>query len=147
VRLELESSYSFHSVSSVQSLNGASTSATGHSDIQAEIANAIYDFPVAPGWNFYAGAGIGDGHVNSTAAPSGTGYQVADLDHGAMIWQLIGGASFEVTPDVDLFVDYRFRDAHARDTVLVDPVGSVLSGITTDNVVVVGMRFYPGFWE
>lgn len=140
IRLEFESGYDWHSVSTFSGLNGVSASATGHNNIASELFNAIYDFPVGPGWNLYGGAGIGPGHVYF--APNVAGTQLAYVDHWALMWQAIGGVSFEIAPDTDLFVDYRYRDARARDIVYVPPVGPVLSGPTTENVVMAGVRFY-----
>jgi OmpA-OmpF porin, OOP family len=149
IRLEFETGYDFHSASSFSGFNGASAGVTGHSNIASELFNAIYDLPVGPRWNLYAGAGIGPGHVYFAPTVSGTSTQLANVDHWALMWQVIGGASFEIAPDVDLFVDYRYRDARARDIVYVPPVGPVLSGQTTENVVMAGVRFYlfPGFLQ
>jgi opacity protein-like surface antigen len=149
IRLEFESGYDFHSVNSFTGVAGASGAVSGHSNIASELFNAIYDLPVGPGWNLYAGAGIGTGHVYFAPTLSASGFPLANVDHWALMWQVIGGASYEIAPDVDLFVDYRYRDAHARDIIYSPAVGPVLSGITTENVVMAGVRFYlfPGFLE
>jgi OmpA-OmpF porin, OOP family len=141
IRLEFESGYDWHSVSTFSGFNGVSGSASGHSNIASELFNAIYDLPVGPGWNIYAGFGIGPGNLYFSPV-SATGAQLAYVDHWALMWQAIGGVSFEIAPDTDLFVDYRYRDAHARDIIYTPTYGPVLSGITTENVVMAGVRFY-----
>jgi opacity protein-like surface antigen len=140
VRFEFESSYDWHSASSIN-LGGTTYSATGHDNIAGELFNAIYDLPVAPGWNLYAGGGVGPGHVHFVPTLSGTGEQLADIEHWAFMWQLIGGASFEIAPDAEVFLDYRYRDARARGT-LQTSFGLLDAGPTTENVVMAGVRFY-----
>lgn len=140
LRIEFESSYDWHSVSSIN-VGGTTFSGTGHNDIAGELVNVVYDLPVGPGWNLYAGGGIGPGHVHFFPTISATGEQLADIDHWALMWQLIGGASFEIAPDADLFIDYRYRDARARGT-LSTSFGLLDAGPTTENVVMAGVRFY-----
>lgn len=147
IRLEFETGYDWHSASSFQ-IHGATFSATGHTNIASELFNAVYDFPIVPGWNLYAGGGIGPGHVYSAPVtswigpPAPTSFQVAYVNHWALMWQLIAGASFEIAPDADVFVDYRYRDARARGTVFGTPLGALDSQGTTENVVMAGVRFY-----
>jgi len=148
IRLEFESGYDWHSVSSIQ-FNGVNYSGSGHNDIASELFNAIYDIPVAPQWNISVGGGLGPGHVHLAPTISATGEQLANVDHWALMWQVIGGVSYEVAPDADIFVDYRYRDARARDIVFAPGFGVVGSGETTENVVMAGVRFYmwPGMEE
>jgi opacity protein-like surface antigen len=140
LRIEFESSYDWHTVSTIN-IGGASYSGTGHDNIAGELVNVVYDLPVGPGWNLYGGAGIGPGYVHFVPTLSATGEQLDDTDHWALMWQLIGGASFEIAPDADIFVDYRYRDARARQT-LATSFGVLDSGPTTENVVMAGVRFY-----
>jgi hypothetical protein len=55
---------------------------------------------------------------------------------------VIGGASFEIAPDAELFVDYRYRDAAAKETSITPAFGPVLSHSISENVVMAGVRFY-----
>lgn len=148
LRLEFESGYDWHSVSSFQT-GGITYSASGHSNIASELFNAIYDIPVAPQWNISVGGGLGPGHVYFAPNLSSTGEQIGYIDHWALMWQLIGGVSWEVAPDADIFVDYRYRDARARGIAFTSSFGPVDSGPTTENVVMAGVRFYmfPGMDE
>jgi len=142
IRLEFESGYDWHSVSTFTGFGGAAGTVSGHNNIASELFNAVYDLPVGPGWNLYGGAGIGPGHVYFAPTVTATGAPLAYVDHWALMWQVIGGASFEIAPDADLFVDYRYRDARARDIIYTPAVGPVISGQTTENVVMAGVRFY-----
>ena len=147
IRLEFETGYDWHSASQFQ-IQGATFNASGHSNIASELFNAVYDFPVAPGWNLYAGAGVGPGHVHSAVTtawigpPQPTSFRVTDVDSWALMWQVIAGASFEIAPDADIFVDYRYRDARARGTVSGTPLGTLDSHATSENVIMAGVRFY-----
>jgi opacity protein-like surface antigen len=141
IRLEFESGYDWHSNSQFQT-NGFSAGASGHANIASELVNALYDFPVAPGWNLYGGAGVGAGHVYFAPYLTDTNEQLAHVDHWGFMWQAIGGASFEIAPDADLFVDYRYRDAEAHATSYTPTFGPVSSHSITENVVMAGVRFY-----
>lgn len=141
IRLEFESGYDWHSINQFQS-GGVSAGAAGHANIASELVNALYDFPVAPGWNLYGGAGAGIGHVYFAPYLTDSGDQLAHVDHWGFMWQAIGGASFEIAPDADLFVDYRYRDAQAHETSFTPAFGPVGSHSITENVVMAGVRFY-----
>jgi len=141
VRLEFESGYDFHSAGQLTS-GGASYGLSGHANVASELVNALYDFPIGPGWNLYGGGGVGAGHVYFAPYFSDTGDQIAHVDHWGFMWQGIAGASFEVAPDADIFVDYRYRDAEAREITYTPVFGPVGSHSITENVVMAGVRFY-----
>lgn len=141
IRLEFESGYDWHSISQFSS-GGYTYGAAGHSNVASELINAIYDFPVGPGWNIYGGAGLGAGHVYFAPYLTDTGNQIAHVDHWGFMWQAIGGISFEVAPDADLFIDYRYRDAMAKEITYTPFYGPVGSHGITENVVMAGVRFY-----
>jgi opacity protein-like surface antigen len=142
IRLEFESGYDWHSVNNFTT-GGTTYGAAGHANIASELVNAIYDFPVGPGWNIYGGAGVGAGHVYFAPYISDTAAQIAHVDHWGFMWQAIGGVSFEVAPDAEIFVDYRYRDAEAAHQLTYTPVfGPVGAHDITENVVMAGVRFY-----
>jgi len=141
IRLEFESGYDWHTISQFES-GGVSAGAGGHANIASELVNALYDLPVGPGWNLYGGAGVGGGHVYFAPFLSDNGDQLAHVDHWGFMWQAIGGVSFELAPDADLFVDYRYRDAQAHLVSYTPVFGPVGSHGITENVVMAGVRFY-----
>ena len=141
IRLEFESGYDWHSVSNVQSGN-AQFGATGHANIASELVNAVYDFPVAPGWNLYGGAGVGEGHVYFAPNFADTGDEIAHVDHWGFMWQGIAGTSFEIAPNADLFLDYRYRNVNANVESFSPSLGPVATHDITENVVMAGVRFY-----
>lgn len=141
IRLEFESGYDFHSINQFET-GGTNFGAGGHANIASELVNAVYDFPVAPGWNLYGGGGVGAGHVYFAPYIADTGDQIAHVDHWGFMWQGIAGTSFEVAPDADIFVDYRYRNASAHMTTDTPVFGPVGSHSITENVIMAGVRFY-----
>ena len=141
IRLEFESGYDWHKISTFNT-GGASFGAGGHANIASELFNATYDIPVAPGWNIYGGGGAGIGHVWFAPFVAATHDQIALTDKWGFMWQGIVGTSFELAPDAEVFVDYRYRDAEAKATTNTVAFGPVGSHSITENVVMAGVRFY-----
>src|SRR5579862_2466852 len=79
IRLEFESGYDWHKISTFNT-GGGSFAAGGHSNIASELFNATYDFPIGPGWNLYGGGGLGMGHVWFAPFDAATGDQIALTD-------------------------------------------------------------------
>ena len=86
IRLEFELGYDWHSANEFQT-NGATVGASGHANVASELVNALYDFPIGPGWNIYGGAGVGAGHVYLAPYVANTGDQLAHVDHWGFMWQ------------------------------------------------------------
>jgi opacity protein-like surface antigen len=141
IRLEFESGYDWHKISTFNT-GGLSFGAGGHANVASELFNATYDIPVAPGWNIYGGGGLGLGHVWFAPFVGATGDQIALTDKWGFMWQGIVGTSFELAPDAEVFVDYRYRDAEANETTNTRAFGPVDSHSITENVVMAGVRFY-----
>jgi len=140
-RVEFESGYDFHSISSFES-GGTSSYPTGRNNIASELVNAVYDFPIAPLWNISVGGGIGEGHVYFSPRLSDINDQIAYINHWSLMWQGIAGVSFEIAPDADLFVDYRYRSSRASDAVSTPGFGTVDAHESSESVVMAGVRFY-----
>ncbi len=145
LRLEFESGFDWHSVDGFKS--GGTYDAYGHSDIASELFNAVYDLPIAPAWNIELGAGAGAGHLHLGSNITHTGNEITQLNRWGFMWQAIGGMSYEINPQVDLFVDYRYRDAQAHGTSWTPAFGPVGSHPVTENVVLAGLRWYPAVSE
>jgi len=141
IRLEFESGYTWHKISTFDT-GGASFAAGGHSNIASELFNATYDFPIGPGWNLYGGGGLGMGHVWFAPFDAATGDQIALTDKWGFMWQGIAGLSFQLAPDAEVFVDYRYRSVDANQTTNTPVFGPVESHRITENVVMAGVRFY-----
>jgi opacity protein-like surface antigen len=141
IRLEFESGYDWHKISTFET-GGASFAAGGHANVASELFNATYDFPVGPGWNIYGGGGVGVGHVWFAPFVAATGDQIAQTNKWGFMWQGIVGTSFELAPDAEVFVDYRYRGVDAQETTNTAAFGPVESHNIHENVVMAGVRFY-----
>ena len=137
VRLESELAYSSHDIS-------ASTGATGSVATTTEIINILADIPIYSDWKLSVGAGIGAGSVkaNVVAAP----FTVAVGQKTGFAWQAIGGLTVPVSPQVDLFADYHYRNVelnqgYTSSYLLYNPI--VIKG-THENNVVFGLRWHFG---
>jgi OmpA-OmpF porin, OOP family len=140
-RFEIEPGWASHGIKSVDFTGGGSESLNGHVRLFSAMANAIYDFPITERWKFSVGGGLGVGNDQYDASAGGVPF-LRSSARGFM-WQGIGGFAYEVSPTVDLFADYRYRDSEAR------PDQSLIGGgfehihDAADQAVLVGFRWYP----
>ncbi len=138
LRLEVEGGYTWHSLGQITINGSPATSASGHVNLGHVLFNAIYDVPIAPQWaiSLGAGAGVGFGDYSMTAPFSG------GLSKTGFMWQGIGGITYKWSPNLDLFVDYRYRDAQTGgDTPIAGGNVVHLHGIT-ENAILAGFRWY-----
>ncbi|EAQ29412.1 hypothetical protein NAP1_01530 [Erythrobacter sp. NAP1] len=71
-------------------------------------ANVYYDIQTGSGFKPYVGAGLGYQWVDVDYRPSGVA--VGEDDDSGFAYQLMAGAGYEVSPGVELFGQYTFRD-------------------------------------
>lgn len=141
-RLELEGGYDWHDINQIDfsagSFGGPVTMASGHANLGDVLVNAIYDFPVAPRWALSVGAGAGAGFsdvaLNSPVAGSAgrTGF----------MWQGIAGVTYKFAPNMDLFMDYHYRDAMTGGNATLSSGDIVHVGGVRENAVLAGLRWY-----
>jgi len=136
-RLETEGGYDWHNLRQFD-FNGVSIPASGHSNLGSAFLNAIYDIPIADRWAISLGAGAGASFAD-TAVNSPIVTTSADTH---FMWQGIGGISYEVNPQIDLFVDYRYRDDMASRDITLPGGGVAHVGNVTENAVIAGLRWY-----
>ncbi|MGD0190909.1 MAG: outer membrane beta-barrel protein [Rhizomicrobium sp.] len=136
LRFELEGGYTWHKINGLEA-DGTQFSASGNANLGHVLANAIYDIPIAPRWSISLGAGAGMGFADYTATAPFTG----SLNKSGFMWQGIGGITYAIAPNVDLFTDYRYRDAMTETSVDVGGDLVHLHAIK-DNVVLAGVRWY-----
>ena len=139
VRLELEAGYDWHSMSNLE-FNGVTRgSVSGHVHLGSALVNAIYDIPLGSNWAVSLGAGAGAGFSNyHVTVPI-----VQDYSKNGFMWQGIAGISYGISPQADIFLDYRYRNAMTS--------GSFINGgnvITvhdiSENAVLAGLRWRFG---
>ena len=115
-RLEGEVGYSPFTVHAWHA-NGVPTIHTsGRIELVSAFLNAVWDWPIAPKWDFSFGGGIGlanvdpeihDQHVTPPLTDATN--RLAFRSDSAFTWQLLGGLTYEVDPNVDLQLDYRYQ--------------------------------------
>jgi len=144
IRAEVEGGYTWHSVNGFE-LDGVSFPAGGHMNLGHVLVNGLYDIPVDDVWTISLGAGIGAGFENfHTNNPALSG----KFSQSGFMWQAIGDVSYKVAPNMDMFVDYRYRDAVISNTQPLIGGGSVTVYGPSENAVVAGLRWYlwsPGY--
>lgn len=151
IRLEVEGGYTWHDIHQIQfsggPAGGTSASTSGHSDLGHVLVNAVYDIPLTDRWAVSLGAGAGGGFSDLSVNSSALGISGSASKAGFM-WQGIGGLTYKVAPNMDLFADYRYRDAMTSRDVTLNNGDIVHVHNTTENAVLVGLRWYlwsPGY--
>jgi opacity protein-like surface antigen len=137
LRIELEGGYDWHKLDNVD-LNGVSAAGSGHANLGSALVNAIYDIPIAPRWAISLGAGAGAAFTDfSASAPITLSRSKTDF-----MWQGIGGITYNVGPNTDLFVDYRYRNAMTSGN-FTTPGGDIVHvHDVSENAVIAGLRWY-----
>ncbi|HVV66184.1 MAG TPA: outer membrane beta-barrel protein, partial [Rhizomicrobium sp.] len=136
-RMENEIAYTSHDLT-VGTSNGVDS-------ITSDMVNLVYDIPLGDMWKLSLGGGLGIGsarfHVN-TAPPSA--YDQVLGQHTAFQWQAIAGLAVSISPDVDLFGEYRYRSnsASANLPSSYAAISPVHVSDVTENVAMIGLRWF-----
>lgn len=136
LRTELEFSYRDNDVDRVTPGVGGS----GSINALAGMANVLYDFDFGIGLKPYLGAGLGFARVEAENIGNASGVFTDDGDT-SWAWQGIAGASYGVTDNVDLTLDYRYFQA--PDLKLNTGVGSYDTEYQ-NHTIMVGVRYTFG---
>jgi outer membrane protein OmpA-like peptidoglycan-associated protein len=110
-RLEGEIAYAPFSVHAVHG-RGFVVHTNGNLNLTSAFLNVAWDWPIAPKWALTFGGGIGIANVNPDVKVKGGTppfNKLAYDDDSAFSWQLLGGVTYEVDPNVDLQLDYRYQ--------------------------------------
>ncbi|MBA2588788.1 MAG: outer membrane beta-barrel protein, partial [Alphaproteobacteria bacterium] len=106
-RLENEFAFTQHDTS----LSGTGAyNATGGNQITSDMINLTYDIPLGDAWKFTLGGGVGVGGFRGSMRSVGTSFDLFRGGHSAFQWQAIAGLAVSISPDVDLFGEYRYRE-------------------------------------
>lgn len=100
--------------------------------------NIFYDIQTGSGFKPYVGAGVGLQSVDVEYVPSGV--DIADESDEIISYQLMAGASFEVTPSIELFGQYTYRDGFEEAEVDLNLLPATLGIETAQSVVSAGVR-------
>lgn len=110
----------------------------GSVDTTFAMANLYYDFNAWSGFTPYVGGGIGAGFVNVDYSPSDV--QIVDDDATVLAYQVIAGASYDVSDRIELFAQYRYRATEDVETE-VSLFDADLDIENRASVLEAGMRF------
>src|SRR3954471_19565950 len=105
-RLENEFAFTQHDIK----LNGTgSFAASGGNQITSDMINLVYDIPLSDTVKFSIGGGVGIGGFRGALRTDGTSFDIFRGGKSAFQWQAIAGLAVSISPDVDLFGEYRYR--------------------------------------
>jgi OmpA-OmpF porin, OOP family len=108
------------------------------------LVNAFYDFPVAENFSLTLGAGIGGASADVDVAGSSDLLIEGDSEWG-FAYQLIAGASFAVSPECDVFVQYRYFGNDGAVTTYPPPNNPLATELDLDSHgVLLGFRVAVG---
>ncbi len=100
--------------------------------------NVFYDLQTGSGFKPYVGAGLGYQWTDVEYAPSGVA--VADESDSGIAYQLMAGASFEVTETVELFGQYTYRDTTEDAEIPLTVLPATLDVESAQSLVTAGVR-------
>lgn len=104
--------------------------------------NVFYDINTGSGFKPYVGAGVGYQWADVQYRPSGV--DVADANDGGFAYQLMAGASVELSESAELFGQYTYRDRTDTAEVPLNLVPATLGVETGQSIVSAGVRIKFG---
>lgn len=102
--------------------------------------NVLYDFNRAGSLQPYVGAGFGVQRVDIDYRPSNV--PVADDNKTKLAYQLMAGATYKLSPKLDLFAQYAYRATTKRAKVALDLLPAELGVQSRQSTVSAGLRFH-----
>ncbi|MBS0273563.1 MAG: porin family protein [Proteobacteria bacterium] len=112
----------------------------GHVSQSTVYLNANYDFPIFSGLGGTIGAGAGSAWSN-TRGSAFNGLAVMHGSDRAFAWQVGGGLTHRVLPNLDVQIDYRYQGAGSM-TVTENGVGDLHLGGIKAQTVTLSARLY-----
>ena len=147
LRLEDEIGYTSHSFTGSGTNGFSSGSASGNSSVTSDMLNLVYDIPLGDQWKLSLGGGVGAGDVrihSTVLNGAATRLDIVKGSHLSFEWQGIAGVAYSLSPDVDLFVDYRYRSNtnDANYATSFTALSPIKVGSINENAVMVGFRWF-----
>ena len=139
IRTEVELGYAGYSTYHANTTFGTGG---GGMDVKSALFNVGYDLPLGQGFSWTIGAGVGAGGVlEDTKVGS-----VKAL-HGQQVgfmWQGMSGFSLQLSPAVDFYADWRYRDSEVNSDFESDIAGAgpVHVKSVQSNTALIGVRWY-----
>ncbi|HTQ12967.1 MAG TPA: OmpA family protein [Rhizomicrobium sp.] len=144
-RIEAETGWDRHHLDDFTSGGLSDPLENGHLEMRSLMVNGVYDIPLTSRFRLSLGAGAGVGNQRIKFTDPALATTFSNSDRTRFMWQGIGGLSYEVNPQVDLFVDYRYRSnvGNASDVL----ASTIRSHDVNEQAVIAGFRWYPGAHE
>jgi outer membrane protein OmpA-like peptidoglycan-associated protein len=141
-RLEAETAWDRHKAGPFESGGVITPVDQGHLEMRSVLLNGIYDIPVLPRFHVSIGAGAGVGSDTIKFFYPPAGFSFSNGDRMRFMWQALGGLSFAADRNLDLFVEYHYRDL--ADAASGSPLlGPIRSHSVNEQAVLAGFRWYP----
>ncbi len=105
-------------------------------------ANAFYDIDTGSAFTPYVGAGVGYQWTDAEYAPSAV--LVGDDDDGAFAYQLMAGASVELSDSAELFGQYTYRENLEDADIPLTLLPATLGVESQQSILSAGVRFKFG---
>jgi opacity protein-like surface antigen len=118
---------------------------SGDSQVRSAMVNLVYDWRLGDRWSISTGAGIGDGAYRTSITDSlFPTLRVIRGQHNGWMWQGIAGINYQFDPNIQLFVDYRYRSDHVdrdygTDFVALSPIHVHR---VDDQAAMIGIRWF-----
>ncbi|MEM1196670.1 MAG: P44/Msp2 family outer membrane protein [Pseudomonadota bacterium] len=100
--------------------------------------NVFYDIQTGSGFKPYVGAGVGFQSVDVEYVPSGV--DVGDESDTVFAYQLMAGASFEVTEKVEIFGQYTYRAGFSDADIELNLLPATLGVESGQSIIAAGVR-------
>ena len=100
--------------------------------------NVFYDIQTGSGFKPFVGAGIGFQWTDVEYIPSGV--LVGDDSDSSFAYQLMAGASFELSETTEIFGQYTYRDATEEADIELDLLPATLGVESTQSIISAGIR-------
>lgn len=112
----------------------------GHISQSTVYLNANYDFPIFSGLGGTVGVGIGSAW-SSTKGSAFSGLAVVHGSDRAFAWQVGGGLTHRILPNLDMQLDYRYQ-GNGSTTITENGVGDFHMGSIRAQTVTLSARLY-----
>lgn len=102
-------------------------------------ANVFYDLRAGPAFRPFLGAGVGYQWVDADFLPSGL--QFGSGIDGGIAYQLMAGATYQLSPTLDFYGQYTYRELTGRARIDLDLLPAELGVQSLQSLLTVGLRF------
>jgi len=155
-RSELEFGFDAHTARRMGPFGGFATlvppALSGGTSTATLMLNIARDFKLGDGWGLTLGGGLGVGDVNHYedavhrcdcigGIAAGEAVDGNGLDFS---WQAIAGFSYEISDDLDIYADYRYRSVELKHRYFSAILGQPLRVDPQENVGLLGIRWFLG---